>query len=338
MQLQSQYNTIDAMKLFMAFLVIGIHVGATFEINYTSFENYIMGIAVPFFFICSGFFFQNRLHKSQEKESVFTRSIMGYAKLYFLWHLVYFPMDLYYFCHNNHSLYDNFTYALRSLIFVGELLYTWPLWYLHGLIVSIIIIYLLRKCKLSLVQVWFVSIIMMLLGYYIHIVTNSHSTNDNIIVALCEGSVDIWGNADRNGPFRGFALVTTGMIIRQYIHYIKYEYLIGSISILLSFVLYNNSLPLHLLLSGSGIFVITASVRIKDRPIFFTFRNYSTLIYFTHMYSVILVHKLCKNFIINIFQIYLIWIIIFVITWIIAFLLNDLSKRRAFSWIQHFIG
>ena len=59
MGIQKRYNAIDVMKMIMAFNVVGIHVGTYFDLNYSSNVNFVLDMAVPFFFICSGFFIQN---------------------------------------------------------------------------------------------------------------------------------------------------------------------------------------------------------------------------------------------------------------------------------------
>ena len=66
MQLLSRYNVIDIVKLFMAFLVIGAHVGTLFGTEYPQFVEFVVeSAAVPFFFICSGYFIQNKIVKKK---------------------------------------------------------------------------------------------------------------------------------------------------------------------------------------------------------------------------------------------------------------------------------
>ena len=63
MDLQKRYNTIDVMKIIMAFNVVGIHTGTYFDTNFPIEVNYVLDIAVPFFFVCSGFFIQNKISR-----------------------------------------------------------------------------------------------------------------------------------------------------------------------------------------------------------------------------------------------------------------------------------
>ena len=337
MQSLNKYNVIDVVKLFMAFLVIGIHVGTLFGTDYPQIIEFILESAVPFFFICSGFFIQNKIIKKRNNFPILKDSCKRYLKLYILWQIVYFPLALKYLWVNGHTFEDNLQYCLRMFLFVGEIIFSWPLWYLHALIVSIIFIYILKKCRMSLIHIWVISIIMMLIGYFINYFTTSVNCN-NTISTICHNIVYILGSADRNGPFRGFALVTTGMIIRQYQQYIKYEYAIGTICVVTSWLLFTYSLPFHLLLLGGGLFIIAASIHIKDKPIYTALRIHSTFIYFIHMYFVVIAHGFFKSFVTNTTYVYIIWIIIFLVCLITSIVFNWLRKKSSLQWLNHLVS
>ena len=337
MQLLARYNVIDVVKLFMAFLVIGIHVETLFGTEYPQFVDYVLESAVPFFFICSGYFIQNKIVKKGKNISVLKDSCKKYLKLYILWQVVYFPLALKYLLVNRHTFEDNLLYCLRKFFFAGEIVFSWPLWYVHALIVAIIFIFLLQKCRMTLIHIWIISIIMMLIGYFINYCTTSANCN-NKLTTICQNLVFILGSADRNGPFRGFALVTTGMIIRQYLHYIKHEYAIGLICIITSWLLFIYSLPFYLIFLGGGFFIITASIQTKDRPIYATLRIHSIFIFFIHMYFAVFVHSLFKSFVTNTTCAYLIWLIIFFICLVASILFNQLRRIRFFQWLNHLIS
>lgn len=337
MQLLYKYNSLDLLKLLMAFLVIGIHIRAIYEVDFPQLLNYILETAVPFFFVCSGFFIQNKITKTKKSFYILKYSCQRYIKLYILWHIVYFPIALKFLLSNNRDLWGDVFYCLHTFLFVGEIIYSWPLWYLHALIVAIVIIYLLQKCRLSLVYIWIISIIMMLVGFAINYVTIYDFYPNSTINEICHNMVNLLGTADRNGPFRGFTLVTTGMMIRKYHHLIKYEYSTGIICIIISWLLYNNSLPLHLAFSGGGIFIIAASIHLRDNSLYSIIRNQSTLVYFIHMYIVVSVYHFCNDNIDNLSLIYVIWGFISLITWTIAYVVNRLRLLKSFCWINSFL-
>lgn len=194
-------------------------------------------MAVPFFFVCSGFFIQNKVSKSDNPFLVLNRSCIRYIKLYIIWQLIYFPVALKFLISNNHDFWDNFSYCVHYFLFVGEIMFSWPLWYLHALIVSIILVCLLYKAKLSLIQIWIVSVIMMIFGYFIN--NTSLSDMNSSFSKISQSIIYLLGSADRNGPFRGFALVTTGMIIHKYLINHRYKCVLGISCILISYILYH---------------------------------------------------------------------------------------------------
>ena len=103
---------------------------------------------------------------------------------------------------------------------------------------------------------------LMLLGYFIGIASVSDGYSS--IKVISQSIVSLLGSAERNGPFRGFALVTTGMVIQKYLKIGRYNYVLGVSCIAISYYLYYNSLPLYLILCGGGLFVAILSIRISD--------------------------------------------------------------------------
>lgn len=181
------YHYIDVMKMFMAFLVIGIHVGAITNTTYPTTISYLLSTAVPFFFICSGFFLQNKILKTNESNKTIKRYIIKILKLYIIWHLIYLPIDLRYMFHIDRSIWEDLCFYVYLYVCKGETYFTWPLWYLHGLLIAVTIIWILRNIRIPFFIIWLISIIIMIIGH-----------------------------AERNGFFQGFPYVMTGVLIRQY--------------------------------------------------------------------------------------------------------------------------
>ena len=221
MQKTNKYPALDAIKIIMAFLVVGIHTGTITNAQYPWGLELLLSIAVPFFFFCSGFLLQNKIINKQAELNIIQKYLQKTLKLYILWHLVYLPIDLRYMFHANNTLWKDLIVYIKMLLLNGETYFTWPLWYLHGLLISVIIIWILRKLKTPLPIIWILSIVIM-----------------------------IWGQFGRNGLYQGFFFVTTGILIRQYLPQI----------------------PFHM----------------KDYAIYPTLRLHSTLIYFLHMYFVLI--------------------------------------------------
>ena len=266
MQKTNKYHVLDAIKIIMAFFVVGIHTGTITNTQYPWALDLLLSTAVPFFFFCSGFLLQNKIINKQTEFSTIQIYLKKTLKLFVLWHLVYMPVDLRYMFHASNTLWEDLYIFFKMLILNGETYFTWPLWYLHGLLVSVIIIWLLRKLKTPLPLIWILSF-----------------------------TIAIFGNFERNGLYQGFVCVTTGMLIRQYLP----------------------QLPFNL----------------KDNAIYPTLRLHSTLIYFLHMYFVLIMFAIYKD---NQHP-YLSWVIVFLITWLISYIIDILRKKNSFHWIKHLI-
>lgn len=129
--------SIDLMRIICAFMVVAIHIVPFDRIN----ENirYILieiipRIAVPFFFVVSGFFVKKNLDRKNNKIYAYSKKIIF---TYLLWSCIYF-------------IYDYIMYAIPNKIslitmlkmYIIEYLYFGPknhLWYFHGLIFCIAI-------------------------------------------------------------------------------------------------------------------------------------------------------------------------------------------------------
>lgn len=95
-----EYNCIDLLKLIMAFFVIAIHSGLS---NITSgickdILNDIFALAVPYFFITSGFLLFRKTDinnwGSNDKKRLL-RYLVKILKLYGAWTLIYLPLTIY---------------------------------------------------------------------------------------------------------------------------------------------------------------------------------------------------------------------------------------------------
>ena len=74
-------DTIDLIKLILSIMVIGIHTKLFEHINTTLYNVTTLGlfrISVPFFFVCSGYFFYKKIEEKRETSSYFRKLIRIY--------------------------------------------------------------------------------------------------------------------------------------------------------------------------------------------------------------------------------------------------------------------
>lgn len=136
-------NIIDIVRLIAAILVVAIHTQAiTWFSGYSNGNIQILTrVAVPFFFCTSGYF----LHKNYINSGcpAIAATFWKTVKLYTLLSLVYFPVI---FLSNPVLLHEPKKWMLVDFLFNGSY---YHLWYMVGVIYSMVMIYLICKFKLT---------------------------------------------------------------------------------------------------------------------------------------------------------------------------------------------
>lgn len=137
-------NSINYMKLICAFLVIAIHTHPFEDINkvlYYSFSEVLVRIAVPFFFVSSGYFYiKNKCNLSKYIKRLLT--------VYISWSIIYFIIQLPSYIASNTSLINIAKNFIVSFFIYGS---SYHMWYMVALIMCVLItsiFYKLNKMKL----------------------------------------------------------------------------------------------------------------------------------------------------------------------------------------------
>lgn len=143
----SYYGMVDVLRLFFAVLVMMIHTMAFQSINEDLRIATSMGIcrlAVPFFFIVTGYFLYNRIQSQKEPKSTLKRLLILYVTWVLIEIIALFPFVL-------SSLNMPIRILIQRLLFIGI---TGSLWYISSLIITIFIIApLLKKDKIVLLLI-----------------------------------------------------------------------------------------------------------------------------------------------------------------------------------------
>ena len=142
------YNFIDIMKFVMSICVVIIHrpIFANEIANAVS-RLSICWISVPFFFVCSGFFFGKSMAANSSPKSFF-KSLKRVFFLYLIWTLIYFPM-IYFLRYSGSIPVADFKHIFGfALVFLRDFFFDKSFihfWYLSALIWTMPIVYLLTK-------------------------------------------------------------------------------------------------------------------------------------------------------------------------------------------------
>ena len=137
---KNKYDLINFWRFISSILVVAIHT-VTRHQDLGYFIVVFSRIAVPFFFICSGYFLYNKLYENNK--DVRRKNIYKYIKnifsIYFLWSIIYliFNYNVYF---GNINFIKEIILLIRSFLFIGI---SGHLWYLSALCFSVYLLYLL---------------------------------------------------------------------------------------------------------------------------------------------------------------------------------------------------
>lgn len=140
------YKGLDILKYICALLVVYIHTYC-YETGWGWVKDIICPVAVPFFFIASGFFFSKGLAKNKENSWVYCKKyIKRVSEMYLLWTLLSLPvawMNIS-IAHAEYAWWLKCIYIIRCLFLTGSIgIY----WYVLSLIYNSAIIYFFEKKK-----------------------------------------------------------------------------------------------------------------------------------------------------------------------------------------------
>ena len=203
------YKGIDCTKVLMAILVVAIHTlqldAMTLPVLVSKSYNILIGLAVPFFFVSSGFLLCNKLKIKDYPGNL--QYMLGWLfrilRLYLVWTIIYLPYAVVGFCNENLGFLKSVVVYGRNVIFVGENYLSWPLWYLLAMIVAGMIYYLILLLRprrfLPVLVVFAVSLVG--IGYLI----DSGLIQNGWYLSLFKNT--------RNGFFQGFPYMTIGFVV-----------------------------------------------------------------------------------------------------------------------------
>lgn len=171
------YKGIDLFKLIAAILIVLLHTIETSDFYANEVKFVITRLAVPFFFIASGFFFYKGLNNTENKKKYFIKYEKNLLLLFLVWAvLIYSPFTISSYINDNpdsSAVYIAFL-LIRRIFIIGP----GAFWYLLALIISIAFIYLCYKKKLEKLLLF-----SMAFGFILTILyTNFNSALSNISV------------------------------------------------------------------------------------------------------------------------------------------------------------
>ncbi len=165
---------IDIIKFFMAFAVIAIHsrvIGLRGGSEWPQFIEYFIYLAVPFFFIISGYLLayklSNRDFSGINCQVFFRKRSLMLFRIFFCWLVIYLPLAVYTYSLEGVPFTTAFFGYIYKVILSGHSLWAWQLWFIYSMAWILLFMSYLRFskgnlialaavfCLISMVNWWF---------------------------------------------------------------------------------------------------------------------------------------------------------------------------------------
>ena len=154
-------NSIDIFRLVCSLMVVAIHTHPFSDVNGFMgfiFTDALTRIAVPFFLVVSGYFYFDKLVKTQ---NIMIKYVKKIAVIYTIWSIPYFLINVWVW-HDEISLIEIIKRLVIDYLFLGT---SFQFWYFPALIYSVIIFTFIYKLfKGKMLPILIISIILFALG------------------------------------------------------------------------------------------------------------------------------------------------------------------------------
>lgn len=303
------YASLDVMKLIAAFLVVAIHTNPLYELSrlaktngggynlICNIGNCLMDIAVPLFFLCTGYLLQEKIliSKPDEVGGILKTSLIKNIKMYIFWSIIYMPLAIIgYVIACNPLKQSLFDYA-RNFLFRGEHYNSWPLWYLLAAIYAFLYLIMIKRIffkntvgyEVDKRKTFLVYFVFILLAYVVAAAVAFFSDHYEQIgqpaFYLAAGLKGTFGNGR---VFSGCYFILIGMLIKVMDNsegaYGIAFIVMGVVLRILSFV--PCAKDFGIICMSIGVFWLCINIRLKQRKIYPAMRNLSKWMYYLHMY------------------------------------------------------
>ena len=285
--ISERYVAIDIFRIVCSLLVVAIHCSIFIEQYselYFIINNIISRIAVPFFFMTTGYFFYKKYSKNS---NILKITILKLLQIYILWSIIYLAIELYSKAKTNSINIGYLIGMIKRIIFSGS---NAILWYIPASIISLIFIsFFIKKNR-------FKSLFIVGLALYIFgMLGNSyngivHNTKFQQLINI----YNIIFTNSKNGLCMGVIFISLGIFINKYNINKKLQrnnlLLVISILIMITEIAILNKylnitsfdMYISLLFVVPLIFIILTKIKVNIKINSELFRNISLYIYVSH--------------------------------------------------------
>ena len=331
-------NFLDITKFVMAICVVGLHSHGIAHDDFAPFFHYLLLSAVPFFYITSGFLVGRKLGNDNSANiEVCKKSILRYLRIYILWILIYTPISIFVAWMNKMPFWWDAGEYIKGVLFVGEIAYSYPLWYLLGLVVALTIVALLIKLKLRLWVILAISMIFLASG---ELYKNATPAEGTFWFSVYNIYTELFVST-RNGFFVGFPLVMVGILFSRFmISQSRYGIMFGIGLLFIAWILFVCNIPMWMYVSGGGVFYCSTNIPLGDSTAYKKLRIQSVWIFLVHMYFIFVFamidlalpdYSICKS-------VFLTWFVVGTLTLLTTISLEYLRNKRGWNFLSRLIS
>lgn len=285
---KNNYNSIDLFKFFMAIFVIAIHTEPFAGVSngfILKIFNSTVSLAVPFFFLASGYLLAKKLNwpfNSSDDITAIKKYLFKMIKLYAFWSLIYLPLAVYRYVTGKYSLLSSVLSYIKGFFILGENYNSWILWYLLSTIFALVFILICAKLRFSPYLTVAIGLCLISVGIGFDYLVSYSSTLPTILSSLKNLIIVTLGSGR---IFKGAFYISCGMLLAHK----KINQLVGLPAFLISYVLNyfisNSFVSAYItIISCVSLFITAENIKLKDSPVYPILRKMSTSMYFIHLY------------------------------------------------------
>lgn len=348
MKLARNYS-IDVFKFIFSFLVIMIHIhvwGDRENIVDFWLTNLIPRLAVPFFFMCTGYFLW-------EKYKMGTLNIKRYLtkiiKIYIIWCIIYLPIVLRDLHQNIGSLSEFLKYVIHMVHYFILIGLYYHLWYLNTVIWSVGIVFYLVYRGIAFKKIFFISGVLYCGGLLGESWAGLAENFEQVVPGLDTLfiiSSNIFETA-RNALSEGMLFICLGILvsIKGQAYRLSMSVMGAAICLALQAVevyyVKNNGIAMYydtfIMLPFTAYFLFQAVLGLSTgyHKVFSYLGPASTLIYLVHPWVIVLLRSSDKLIHTHFMDFISPFIIVLIITLIISWGILILSNTSKFSWLRN---
>ena len=295
-----RHSIIDVWKFIMAIAVIAIHTRPLLELkdaNISTCFALFTNMAVPFFFMTSGYLMWNKIGgvSRDERYGTLCTRAKSVGKMYAIWTIIYFPLALMPYTMVNVQEYEKISpikfiiYYVRGVILRGQNYNSYPLWYLLSLFYIILLLVALEKLHLSDKWKLFILIIVGIIGNIITGLVQIKTSNTLLLMIKKAVTTSILDGRLLSGAL----YIAVGIIVAKKRKTHPKNSIINTI-LMVGGVIIGFIVNLQIsniwgsmvcsIFSSVCFFIAIEGINLSDQIIYARLRSISTTMYLTHMY------------------------------------------------------